>query len=406
MIEQNTDQHADNKPWFSYGYVVVIAAFIMQMVMFGPRSSFGVFFKPLVSEFDWSRALLSGAFSLSTVVQGLSGIIMGGLNDRLGPRAVMALCAFLVGLGYLLMSQVNGTWQLYLFYVVLIGSGMGGLFVALLSTVARWFLKRRSVMTGIVMAGSGTGGLVVPPVINWLILAYGWRNSFIISGALVLVVGILASQFLRKGPTPLRPAPYADFSADGFSLREAIYTGQFWMTVVMLFCLGFAMITMMVHIVPHVTDLGILAAEAANILAVMSGAHLIGGIVLGSIADRIGNRQVFMISFVLIVAALFWLLTIREAWVFYIFAAVLGFGGSGGATLQSPLVADLFGIKSHGLLLGICAFCTTIGSALGPFIAGYIFDVSGSYQLAFWLCAAAAVVGLIIASMLRPPRRR
>ncbi len=107
MFDQETNQHIKNKPQFFYGYIVVVAAFIMQAVMFGPRSSFGVFFKPLISEFGWTRTLISGAFSISAIVQGLSGIIMGGLNDRLGPRVVMTLCGFLVGLGYLLMSQVN-----------------------------------------------------------------------------------------------------------------------------------------------------------------------------------------------------------------------------------------------------------------------------------------------------------
>ena len=144
MLNQDTKQPIKTKPRFFYGYTVVAAAFILQMVMFGPRSSFGIFFKPLISEFGWTRTLISGTFSISSIMQGLSGIIMGGLNDRLGPRMVMTLCGFLVGLGYLLMSQVYTTWQLYLFYVVIIGPGMGGLFVSLLSTIAKWFMERRS----------------------------------------------------------------------------------------------------------------------------------------------------------------------------------------------------------------------------------------------------------------------
>jgi MFS family permease len=173
----------------------------------------------------------------------------------------------------------------------------------------------------------------------------------------------------------------------------------------MFFCFGFCIFIYMVHIMPHVTDLEISAATAANILASTGGAILVSGIVIGGIADRIGNRQAFIICFILISAALFFLLTAREVWMLYLTAAVLGFGSGGGATLESPLVAELFGIRSHGLIMGVQSFSITIGAASGPFIAGYIFDSTGSYQAAFTVCAAVSVVGLILAVILRPVKK-
>lgn len=286
MTNKEFYQPAKTKPRFFYGYVVVVAAFIIQMAMFGPRSSFGVYFKPLITEFGWTRALLSGAFSISSIVQGLSGIVMGHFNDRFGPRVVITLCGFFTGLGYLLMSQTNTAWQLYLFYAVLVGIGMGGFFVSLLSTVARWFVKRRSVMTGIALAGGGTGGLIVPPLVNWLISARGWRTSYIIMGALVLVIIVLVAQFLRRDPAKMGLAPYGGnqggekevhLDTEGLSLKEAVFTWQFWTAVVILFCMGFCMITMMVHIAPYATDIGISAATAANLLAVTAVLHVTGG---------------------------------------------------------------------------------------------------------------------------------
>jgi MFS family permease len=411
MDNQEASLPAGAKSKFFYGYIIVIAAFIIQLLMFGPRSSFGVFFKPMIAEFGWTRALLSGAFSMSSILQGFFGIVMGSLNDRLGPRVVMTLCGFLTGLGFMLMSQISAAWQLYLFYVVLIGIGMGGIYIPTMSTVARWFVKRRSVMTGLVIAGGGVGGLILPPVVNWLISTYGWRNAYIILGALILVIIILAAQFLRRDPTQMGLVPYGknkaeqqelNFGIGGFSLKEAAGTIQFWMALVMLFCFGFCVLTITVHIVPHTTDLGIAAAAAANTLAVLNGVQLVGSIVLGGAADRIGNRQAYIICFILISAMLFWLLLIKETWMFYLFAAVMALGGGGGATLTSPLVAELFGMRSHGLILGVIIFCATMGGAAGPFIAGYIFDVSGSYQLAFLISAALGVVGLILAATLRP----
>ena len=167
---------------FSYGYIVVVAALCIMLAMYGTRSVFGVFFKPMLTEFGWTRALTSGAHSLSMVVQGSLAVIMGGFNDRLGPRIVLTLSGFLVGLGYLQMSQIGAVWQLYLFYGVLIGTGMGGVFVPLLSTIARWFTARRSMMTGVVATGIGIGTLLEPPVANRLISIYDWRTSYIIIG--------------------------------------------------------------------------------------------------------------------------------------------------------------------------------------------------------------------------------
>ena len=125
---------------------------------------------------------------------------------------------------------------------------------------------------------------------------------------------------------------------------------------------------------------------------------------LGSVADRIGNRQVFIIGFILMSAALFWLVSATEVWKLYLFAGVFGFAYGSGGALQSPLVAALFGLRSHGLILGVINLGVTTGGAVGPFVAGYIFDVTGSYQIAFVVCAVAAILSLTLAAVLRPIR--
>ncbi|MFC1942702.1 MFS transporter [Chloroflexota bacterium] len=411
MIIKDVNHSHNTRSRFFYGYIVVAACFILQLVMFGTLSSFGIYFKPILLDFSWSRALISGAFSISTVVRGLAGIAMGHLNDKLGPRAVMTLCGFLLGIGYLLMSQINAAWQLYLFYVLIIGIGMGGLIAPQLSTIARWFVKRRNVMTGIAIAGGGTGGIFMPPLINWLIASYGWRDAYFLMGATVFVIVILTAQFLRRDPTQMGQVPFGEdeggekesgLHAEGLSLKEATYTRQFWMVFIVLFCFGFGAITVVVHLVPHITDLGISAATAANVLATMGATTLVGSIVMGIIANKIGNRRTLILSFILMSSALLWLFLAREIWMFYIFALVIGFVNGGITVLQSTLIAELFGIKSHGLILGICNFGSTTGAASGPFIAGYVFDVTGSYQSAFLACASLAFVGLILSAILRP----
>ena len=157
---------------FFYGYIIVSAAFCIQMIAWGMFSTYGVFFKPLTMEFGWTRAMISGASSLSMLVCGLLGIGMGRLTDRFGPRMIMVVCGFFLGLGYFLMSQINTIWQLYLFYGVLIGIGLSAIDVSLLSTVVRWFVNKRGMMSGIVNVGTGVGMLIMPIVANRLISSY------------------------------------------------------------------------------------------------------------------------------------------------------------------------------------------------------------------------------------------
>ena len=401
------------RPGIFYGYIIVLIAFCIMVASFGTRVAFGVFFKPVLNEFGWTRALTSSAASVSMFIEGLLGIVMGGLNDRLGPRAVLTICGCFLGLGYLLMSQINSVWQLYLFYGVMIGIGMGGIVVPLLSTVAKWFVARRGLMSGIVMAGYGIGSLTFPPIANWLIYSYDWRTSYLVLGGIVLVVIIVAAQFLRHNPGRMRQLPYGaggraerelGLDTEGFSLREAAGTRQFWLMLALYPCVGFTFATLVVHIVPHATDLGISAATAAAILAVSGGTSIAGNLVLGSAGDRIGSRQAFIIGFVLLSAAYFWLLPATEAWQLYLFVVVAGFACGGCAAQQAPLVAKLFGLRSHGLLFGIAGLSHTAGAAIGPFLAGYVFDTTGSYQPAFIVCAAIGIIGIILSALLTPVR--
>jgi len=410
MTGQEARQSPGPNPGFFYGYIVVVTALCIMAAAWGAYFTFGVFLKPVLTEFGWTRATTSGALSLSAIVHGLLGVVMGRLTDRLGPRIVMTLCGLFLGLGYLLMSQVNAVWQLYLFYGIIIGIGMGGAIVPPVSTVAKWFAARRSMMTGIVMSGTGIGTLIAPPVASWLISTFDWRISYIMVGSVALVVVVLAAQFLRRDPAQMGQVPYSKnkggqelkLGTEGFSLREAVYTRQFWVVFAMCFCLTFCTLAVIVHIAPHTTDLEISTATAASILATIGGLSIVGRVALGSAADKIGNRQVFIIGFILMSAALFWLVPAKEIWMLYLFAVVFGFANGGMGASVAPQVAGLFGLSSHGLIFGFTSLGNTIGAAIGPFLVGYTFDVTDSYQLAFLVCGAIGIVGLILAVVLRP----
>ncbi len=412
MTSQEIQQSPRAKPRFFYGYVVVLISLFMLVVAAGVRASFGIFFNPLLIEFGWTRAMTSGAFSLAMIVQGLLSIVAGALSDRFGPRLVMTICGFTLGIGYLLMSQTSDLWQLYLFYGVIIGSGMSGFFVTVLSTVPRWFSNRRSLMTGIATSGAGIGILIVPPVANWLILIYDWRLSYIILSVVIILTIVSAAQFLRRAPNQVRQIPYGERSSEeyqsstengDFSISRALRTQQFWFTLFIFLCFAVPVFAIMIHIAPHAIDLGISAASAANILAIIGGMSIVGRIALGAAADRIGNRAALIISFSLMSATLFWLTLVTQEWMFYMFAVFFGFAYGGFISAAGPLVAELFGLRSLGLIFGLTDNGFTIGAAVGPLLVGYIFDVTGSYQFAFLLSAVIPIVGLALIAMLKPP---
>jgi MFS family permease len=148
MTNQKINRASNGQPRIFYGYFIVAAAFCSIFVLFAVYYAFGVFFKPVLEEFGWTRAMTSGAFSLSALLMGVLGIVMGGLNDRFGPRMVMTLCGILIGLGYILMSQIRTIWHLYLFYGIFVGAGMSASYIPLMSTVARWAWRLMGAVEG------------------------------------------------------------------------------------------------------------------------------------------------------------------------------------------------------------------------------------------------------------------
>jgi len=398
---------------YFYGYNIVTAGFGIQAIGIGILISFGVFFKPLLVDFEWSRATLSGAQSLAMLVSGILGILIGRLSDRFGPRMVMSVATFFLGLGLLLMSGLNHVWQLFLFYSVIFGIGLSAIDIIPLSTTARWFIRRRGIMTGIVKVGTGAGQLVIPLVASLLIAGYGWRISYVIIGAAAMVMLIFIGQLLRRDPAQMGLLPDGNkelqtqsskLTETDFYIREALRTWQFWTICFTFLATMFCLLMIMVHIVPHVTDIGISSTTAAGILSVIGGISMVGRFVTGVAIDRIGNRLSMIICLILLILALLWLQLAGELWMFYLFAVVYGFGHGGLFTVISPIVAEYFGIRSHGVLFGIVFCSAMVGGAIGPVIAGHIFDTTGSYSLAFWICTSVGALALVLILTLRKTR--
>jgi MFS family permease len=399
------------EPGFFYGYIIVMACLLVQGIGIGSYIAYGVFFKPLLNEFGWSRATLSGASSMAFLLMGFLGILVGNLNDRFGPRVLMTVSGLFFGCSYLLLSRIDAVWQLYLFYGLVGGIGLSAVDVIPLTTTARWFLLRRGMMTGLVKAGTGAGQMMMPFLAGLLIMELGWRTASVVIGIIAILCLMGAGQLLRRDPGQMGQVPDGRMNAaagdrpgsdSGLTLQQALRNPQFWMICTINLLAAFCMLTILVHIVAHATDIGIDTLKAAGILSTIGGVSMAGRLCVGMAIDRIGNRKCLIGCLVLLIASLLWLCTARQIWMLYLFAAVYGIAHGGIFTLMSPIVAEFFGLRSHGAFFGIVAFTGTVGGAAGPVLAGLIFDVTRSYQLIFLILVGLAAAALILTLLLKP----
>jgi MFS family permease len=397
-----------------YGWIIVLMSFLIAAVAWGAQYSFGVMFKPILTEFGWTRAEVSGAFSLASLVLGFLGFFAGSISDRFGPRLILTVCGLCLGLGYLLLSQINAIWQIYLVYGVFIGIGMAGVWVPLVSTVARWFVKRRGLTSGIVSSGIGVGITVIPPLMSHLISQYDWRISCIVIGSIALIVFVISAQFIKRDPGCIGQLAYGADAAkqvssnadiQGFSVKEAICTRPFWIISVAFFLFGSCVATVMVHIVPYATDMGVSASAAATILSAIGIVSIVSKVGMGSVIDRLRSKPVLIIIAILMLMAFLWLQLASALWMLYLFAAVFSISYGGTAALQSPLVAEFFKLRAHGAILGLINFILWIGSATGPHVAALMFDITGSYDSAFIVCVLLSIANVILVMLLKPARK-
>jgi len=392
-----------------YGRTIVAASFCMQAVAVGALVTYGVFFKYLQADFGWSRAFISGASSVAMLLMGTMGMVFGRLNDRLGPRVILLISGLMLGGGYLLMSSIGAGWQLYVFYGLFVGVGMSTHDIVTLSTVARWYRRKRGLMTGLVKAGTGTGQFTVPLIVSSLILAYGYRNAYMMIGAAIIVVYVLASRLLRRSPEEmgLRPDGESDVANDhlssaGLTLEQAVRTRQFWFCCVSYFCVIFGTMTILVHVVPHASDIGMVDTQAAAVVSIIGLVSIAGRVTMGNAGDRIGSRRTFLLCFGVLFVALTLLQIADRAWMMFVFGIIYGFAHGGFYTVLSPTVAELFGLKAHGAIFGVVYFWGTLGGAVGPVVAGRIFDIQQSYGTAFMLLLVLAFLAWLLMLRVRP----
>ncbi|MFC1816985.1 MFS transporter [Thermodesulfobacteriota bacterium] len=381
-------------------WTVVIASFFVTVMVYGGSYSFGVFFKPLREDFGWTTAATSGAFSLLMFSYCALGIVSGLAVDRFGPRTTVGIGGLLMGLGFLLNSRISTLWQIYMTHGILLGPGMSTAYTPLLTTISRRFTRWRGLALGIVTAGGGVGTFIIPPFVSYLISNHGWRLSYLILGPLVGGTLIGAAFFLKKdrsqirgvvdkktGATKMKGNGVTSDATD-FSLRRAFGTKNFWFLCLMNLTVGFGVQMMIVHIVPYAQQgLRLSPMIAATVLGTIGAGGIVGRLTMGAASDRIGPGRALAVATSIEGAMIIGIMSSSRAWMLHLFAAIFGFGYGGHVPQFPGLAGKLFGLRRMGTILGTQAILYGVGGAFGPFLAGHIFDRTGSYANAFVLAA-------------------
>lgn len=392
-------------------WIVVAAVWITLAIAFGIYFSFSVFFVALLDEFGWSRGATAGAFSVSSVVQGLLSPVIGTLVDRLGPRRVILTGACLLGGACLLSSRITSLWSLYLMTGVLVAAGVCAVgWVPTAALIARWFAERQGSVMGLAFSGMGMGVLVIGPLAQWLIAARGWRTAYLVLGMGTLVVLVpLVWLGVRDAPRAGEPARVVRrvSSTGGREIRAALRTRPFWALFFAYLFTPLAVFPVVTHQVAFAVDQGFPRLFVAGVFGIVGLMSIAGRIVFGVLADRIGRAASASLSFACTALGTLCLMGIetwRHAAPLYAYALLFGLGFGARGPIITAMASQLFQGKRFGVIYGILSVGNGIGGGIGPWFGGVIHDVTGSYRAAFLITIAFCALGAACFWLARPSR--
>lgn len=408
-------------PRIFYGWWIVAAGFAIQWtvgaLLFHP---FGIYVVEFEEQFGWNRTKLSIAFSLARVEDGLLGPIQGWMIDRFGPRAVMRVGVVVFALGFVAFSMMNSLATFYItFLLMAIGAALAG-FLSVTTAVVNWFVRQRTLAVGIALIGVAGGGLAAPGV-ALLIEEIGWRNTALVSAAIVAIIGLPATQLVRHRPEPygLRPdgdqapVPGASRSEDGaftevsVTASQAMRSRAFWAISFAHAAALLVVSAVMVHFVAHVEEqLDYTRAQAAGLITVLTLMVIIGQVGGGWAGDRLNSRMIIAVCLLGHAVAMLLLTFASTLWMVVAFTLLHGIAWGVRGPVILAMRAEYFGPHSYGTIMGFSSLIVMLGMIIGPIFAGLVYDNTGSYEFGFTLLALVAGAGslLMLLAGSPPPR--
>ena len=397
-----------------YGWWVVAACFFISLYTGGVVFyGFTAIFEPLADEFGWSYAQISLAASLRGLEAGLLAPLIGMLVDRWGPRRLIFSGAIIVSLGLTLLSR---TTSLGMFYgaFLLLATGMSlcsG--TVLMTAVANWFRKKIGIATGIMICGYGCSGLLIPVIVN-LIDMYGWQQALAILAIGLLAVCLPLSLVVRHKPEQYGYQPdgeakkstvfnnslaQAETAEVDIGTRQAFKTRTFWHIALALLCQVMILSTVVTHVMPYLSSVGIARTKSSLIAMAIPLASIGGRLGLGWLGDRLDKRRVMAAAFAMMCGGLicFAFASSEATWLLVPFLILFGIGYGGNNTLRGSAIREFFGRSNFGAIHGLVIGIMMLGGITGPPLAGLVFDKWGSYQPIWFVFTGLTVAAILLA---------
>jgi MFS family permease len=392
----------------------LIATFVTLGLAYGVWYAYSVFLVALAEDFHWSRSLVAGAFAVFALVHGLSSPPLGWLADRFGPRRVFMAGGAVLALALLIDGAITRPLHLYLAFGLLTSLGVTA--TALVPSVVLirgWFPRRFGTALGIASAGIGVGIFAVVPLCQAMIDSVGWRWAFRLLGIVIAVWTIPAALALVRDPPPPpadeRPASSAEGceSSQTPTLATALAFGSFWLLAVAQFCGNFVCQMLLVHQVAFLVDQGIPAMVAASAAGLVGLSSVFAKVGSGWAADVIGRRRTFTTGMIVVLVSVGLLSVVARSphgATVYVYGILMGIGYAATVPIMPTVISDVFGGTRFGSIFGSLHLANAIGGASGAWLAGTVFDATGSYRISFMAAAFAALLAIAAVSLARPAR--
>ena len=389
------------------GWIVVGAACCVLFVAYGLQFSYGVFMTGMSAELGWSRAATALPYSIYVFAYGALSAATGRATDRFGPRPVISIGAVLLGLGWGTSALVREPWQLVLSLGVIAALGMSVVWVPCNATVARWFTRRRGTAVALASSGGSLGNLIVPALAAVMVAAWGWRLTLGVIAAGSAILMLVAARFMVRDPEavglwpdgdPAPPRPPAQLT--GRTLGEVCWSEPFLLIIGIYFTTWLVVFVPFVHVAAYAEDLGLGKVAAASVLSAIGVGGVAGRLSSGVVSDWLGRLPALLAVFALQALSFVLFADAGGLGVLWLAATLFGFSYGGGVTLLPPLCSDLFGRAHVAAVVGAIFAISGAPAAIGPYVAGWLYDVSGTYTVAFMIAAGLNVVALALTAVL------
>jgi MFS family permease len=398
------------RPRFYYGWIIVAVCSLTLLVAFGVRLSFSVFFVALIEAFGWPRGSTSLIFSVSMIVFAFVSTPAGMALDKWGARVVFGVGAGLMALGLFLSSRIQSLTQLTLAYGFVAGSGIAILGLGpQASLIARWFRRRRGMAIGITFAGTGLGSLLLTPGAEFLITRFDWRTAYLVLAGLAVAVFPFIVIFLRHNQSKMglqidgeetagSPIRFSPQTTINWHIRDIIRTPSFWLVLVAAAGAIGPLRMLTVHQLAVMADAGFARLFGATVVGLAGAVTAVAFILFGILSDRFGRRGAYAIGSVCLLLAMGLLGSLpRLVWPgwLWLYAVMLGLGEGSRSSLVTAVASDLFPGSALGAVNGAVGSAFGLGAAVFPWLAGILFDQTGSYNIAFETASMAILLSTI-----------